>query len=640
LRRFLLSGSVLLAILLGASSHGRAERDEYLRDLIGQARAQNLATRPAWLDLGHYRPDLLGSGHTSLIDSESFFNAPGGKDDPAAELEATLAAFFAQPAQTAQEQHPQCAFTARYRWLKQELGFDPHRLPEQPCPRFAAWKAAIAPAQVTLVVPVAYLNNPSSMFGHTLLRLDRAGQGERTRLLSYAVNFGAEVGDDGGLMFAVRGLTGGYRGTYSILPYAQLVRQYSDFENRDIWEYRLNLEEPEIERLVGHLWELRTQHADYFFFDENCSYQLLFLLDVARPGLELAGDFPLHAIPVDTVRAVVARDGLLDATTFRPSSRTRIEHRLRALSSGDRALVARLSDGSLAPDASEVTGLEPARGAAVLEVAADFVTYEMRIGARPRDQAAPRAWALLAARSRIATEALEVPIEPPVRPDLGHGSARLGGGIGARDGRLFQSLSLRPGYHDLSDPQAGFVEGAEIDFLDVELRHYEDHGLLTLERLDLVRIRSFSPRSELIRPLSWQLGAGLDRFRAKGDDVIGSLVGTLSGGAGASFAIADHAMLTVLAEAELGAGDACFRNCFAAIGPAVILGWQMGERAHLLLEGREQLLLSEEVGDRYALHATQSLALGPNLALKVDLALEDDGASADLEWSSSLNWYF
>jgi hypothetical protein len=630
---------VLLAVVLGPGSL-RADDDGYLHELIAQARADDLASRRAWLALGHYRPDLLGSGQTSLIDSEGFFNAEDGKEDPSAELEATLAAFFAPPARTAQEQHPQCAFTARYRWLKQELRFDPVRLAEQPCPRLAAWKAAIAPAQVTLVVPVAYLNNPSSMFGHTLLRLDRADKGDRARLLSYAVNFGAEVGDDGGLMFAVRGLTGGYRGTYSILPYAQLLRQYSDFENRDIWEYRLNLEAPEIERLVDHLWELRTQHAEYFFFDENCSYQLLFLLDVARPGLELTGDFPLHAIPVDTVRSVVARDGLLDAAIFRPSSRTRVEHRLSALSSEDRALVARLSEGALAPDAPEVARLAPGRRAAVVEVAADFVTYQMRTGGLARDEAAPRAWALLAARSRIAADARRAPIEPPARPDLGHGSARLGGGIGARDGRLFQSLLLRPAYHDLADPQAGFVEGAEIDFLDLELRHYEDHGLLTLERLDLVRIRSFSPRSELIRPLSWQLGAGLDRFRAEGDDEIGSLVGTLSGGAGASFALGDRGMLTVLAAAEMGAGDACFRNCYAAIGPAIILGWQMGEGASLLIEGQEQLLLSEEIGDRYALRATQSLPLGRNLALKLDLALEDDGAGADLEWSSSLSWYF
>ena len=64
----------------------------------------------------------------------------------------------------------------------------------------------------------------------------RAGQDERTRLLAYAVNYGAVTGQDVGLMFAVHGLTGGYRGTYAVLPYHAMVRQYTDYENRDIWE--------------------------------------------------------------------------------------------------------------------------------------------------------------------------------------------------------------------------------------------------------------------------------------------------------------------------------------------------------------------------------------------------------------------
>jgi hypothetical protein len=322
----------------------------------------------------------LGAGYTSLIDSPGFFSAERGKADPQAELEATLAAFFAPPArrQSApdaqqQPQHPQCAFVARYRWLKAALDFDPARLPEQPCPQFAEWLAEIAPERVTLVFPAAYLNNPSSMFGHTLLRLDRADQDERTRLLAYAVNYGAVTGEDLGIMFAVHGLTGGYRGTYSVLPYHAMVRQYTDYENRDIWEYQLNLSPAETLRLVEHLWELRDQYANYFFFDENCSYQLLFLLDVARPGMALSANFPLHAIPADTVRAVVAQDGMVERTVFRPSSRTVIEHRLGMLDTAERALVDDLADRRRPVDDPALAALAPARRAAVLELVADFV---------------------------------------------------------------------------------------------------------------------------------------------------------------------------------------------------------------------------------------------------------------------------
>ena len=613
---------------------------DYRGELIRRARAEGLASRREWLDLGHYRPNLLGPGHTSLIDSAGFFNAADGKVDPEAELAATLAAFFDDARRSGGAQHPQCAFPARYHWLRTVLTIDPARLPERPCPRFEAWRNAIGAERVTLIFPAAYLNNPSSMFGHTLIRFDRRDQSEQTRLLSYAVNYGAATGDDNGVRFALYGLTGGYPGTYSIMPYHQLVRKYSDIENRDIWEYQLNLDPAEVRRLVEHLWELREQYADYYFFDENCAYQLLFLLDVARPGLRLTDQFQLYAIPLDTVRAVVRTDDMLVGAVFRPSSRTRIEHGLRALAPGDRRLVQGLADGSLAPGDPEIAQLPPGRRAAVLELAAEFVTYRMRTGEQPREEAAGRAWQLLAARSRIAADPGIPEVPAPVRPDLGHGSARVALGLGARDGRLFQSLGARPGYHTLDDPAAGYGRGAEIEFLDLELRHYQGDRSLTLDRLTLVGIRSLSPQSELVRPLSWRLGGGLERYRAERSDEKGTLVGALWGGAGPSIALGGGGLVGVMADATLAAGTDCPDACFLAVGPALTLLWPVADWWTLSLDGRLQLLVSDDVAGRSDLALGQTFALHRNLALEVGLLLEDDRDGLQTEWASALNWYF
>ena len=633
--------AALAAGLIFACGQVVAAPADYLDELIARARADNLASRREWLDLGHYRQGLLGPGHTSLIDSRGFFNSPDGKTDPEAELEATLAAFFAEAAAGDEPQHPQCAFPARYHWLKTALHFDPDRLKEQACPRFDEWLTAIDAQRVTLVFPAAYLNNPSSMFGHTLLRLDRAGQDEQTRLLSYAVNYGAVTDTDNGLLFAVYGLTGGYPGTYSIMPYYQLVRQYTDFENRDIWEYQLNLTPVEVRRLLEHLWELREQSAAYYFFDENCSYQLLFLLDVARPGLHLSDRFPVYAIPVDTVRAVVRQDDMLAGTVFRPSSRTRIEHGLAALTPAERQLAHRLADGALAPDDPELERLAPARRAAVLELAAEIVTYRMRTGERPRDQTAGLAWQLLAARSRIAVAASTPAVpEPAARPDQGHGSAHLGFGLGARDGRFFQSLSARPGYHTLSDPGDGYVPGAEIDFLDLELRHYAGDRAPTLSRLTAVGIRSLSPRDELFKPVSWQLGGGLERFRRDGHDEKGALVGALWGGAGPALALGGQGLASLMGEARLTAGPDCADTCFVALGPAFTLIWPVTERWSVQLDSSLQALLGEEITERYDAGLGQTLELTANLALKLDLLVAKDRGGPQTEWSTSLHWYF
>jgi hypothetical protein len=109
--------ATLVAGWFAAGDQAAAADADYRSELIRRARAEGLASRREWLDLGHYRPNLLRPGHTSLIDSPGFFNAADGKVDPEAELAATLAAFFDDARLSEGAQHPQCAFPARYRWL-------------------------------------------------------------------------------------------------------------------------------------------------------------------------------------------------------------------------------------------------------------------------------------------------------------------------------------------------------------------------------------------------------------------------------------------------------------------------------------------------------------------------------------------
>ena len=79
------------------------------------------------------------------------------------------------------------------------------------------------------------------------------------------------------------------------------VQAYRDIENRDMWEYRLNLTPAQIDRLLMHAWELGNAYFDYFFFKENCSYHILSLLEYADPTLHLRDHFHFWTIPADTV---------------------------------------------------------------------------------------------------------------------------------------------------------------------------------------------------------------------------------------------------------------------------------------------------------------------------------------------------
>lgn len=523
--------------------------DAYLADLVARSRTLRLAERPEWLKLVHYLPDFVGRGVHGLVDSPDFYNAgPRGKNDPQVELEATLASFYSEVVETKEQQNPQCRFIARRAWLDEQLHFDRRRLPLRDCPRFNEWHTALNAKSLTVVFASAYLNNPSSMYGHTLLRIDARDQDERTRLLAYTVNFAANTTETNGITFAVRGLLGGYAGTFSVLPYYIKVREYSDLENRDLWEYELAFTPDEVERVLRHAWELLPAYFQYFFFDENCSYHLNALLQVARPELDLTAPFRWWALPVDTVRVITARPGLVARTVYRPANATIIEARLKTLSEEERGISKDLSLGR-AQSAEALRGRPAPRAAAVLETSYDYVNYRRATGKKDVADASALARELLVARSQVDVGPQTPTIDPGTRPDNAHGTSRVSFGAGQRDGQNFQEFAFHPTYHEVMDPEAGYVRGAQIEFFDTAVRHYAD-GHTRLERFVPADILSLAPRDDFFQPRSWRVSGGWQRsFVRNGSE---PLVAFLDGGAGASWTDrTNHVLFYALGEAAL-----------------------------------------------------------------------------------------
>ena len=147
---------------------GEPPDNAYIVELINKGAQAKLANEREWHLLLHYRKDLFG-GHTSEQDDPGFFMSLNGKTDPQAELDATLKQFFSEELVGRSKQPAQCAFIARYEWLRNQLRFDETRLPPQRCERFERWFADFEAQSITLIFPSAFLNNPASMFGHTLL---------------------------------------------------------------------------------------------------------------------------------------------------------------------------------------------------------------------------------------------------------------------------------------------------------------------------------------------------------------------------------------------------------------------------------------------------------------------------------------
>ena len=168
--------------------------------------------------------------------------------------------------------------------------------------------------------------------------------------------------------------------------------------------------------------------------------------------------------------------------------------------------------------------------AQVFELSYDYIAY-LRASKSEWPEAGKLSRELLLARSTLntpsATPAVAV---PEVRPDQGHKSLRVGLGSGNRDGVNYQELTIRPAYHDQTDPGAGYIRGAEIQFFNLALRHYENGETTRVEEFVPIDVFSLSPRNEFFQSLSWKVNVGWARKRmADGSE---PLVARLNGGAG------------------------------------------------------------------------------------------------------------
>lgn len=438
----------------------------------------------------------------SEVTYSGYFLAENGRKDAHAELKADIQALFqsAEPNQSIR-----CKFPARSQWLMQQLNISNDQLPTVTCPELDEWFGKIRPYKATLIYATDFMGNPSSMFGHTLLRLDPKDQKE-LNLVSYAINYAATVAGEDNWSYAWKGLTGQYPGEYSLMPYYRKVKEYGDFESRDLWEYELALTEQETSFLVKHIWEMQQVSFPYYFASDNCAYRLLGLIDLVRPSSNLKEQFKVASIPVETIKEV-DKQGLIKAAIYRPALETQLLSQ------------AQQHGYHLAREAQRLSLVEPAKmpnaigayskqeQAKILEMAYDHL-YLQLIGRKvDAEFAQPRLRQILALRSQSDIEKQRIePAIPNLDPVKGHHARTFDVALGEVQGEQFVELSHREAYHDLIDPQGGFRIGTQLMFWNGSIEYREDK--LKLSRFDFLSVNSYNPITPFKTPLSWGFNLG------------------------------------------------------------------------------------------------------------------------------------
>lgn len=486
---------------------------QYLQDLVNEAKENHLAEESHWYRLLRFKKTRWGNWE-SEVDNKRYFLDEEGKHNPEKELIATLYSFFTEDPIPEGLQHPQCYYPERYHWLKEKLKFDPNRLTEVSCERFEVWKDALNPDSLSVVFSSYYMQAPASMFGHTLLKLNNKVN-ENAELLDYGVNYAATPGDMDPVSYAYRGLTGGYPGSFAIFPYYLKVNEYNDMESRDLWEYKLKLKPEERERFLRHLWEMGRADFDYFFINENCSYHLMEILEVAMPELDISKKTGWIVAPGDTIKLYLAEDGLVISRKYRPSIYSKIKYKIFDMTEEERDTYWEMIrfEKAFLPEPKENF-----RMALVTDAVLDTYRYRYTNKNEIPKQHKEYYDKLLVFRSKQNDEYIPnepIPLSTP--PEAAHPVSRVATSFGTSSLGNFAEFQYRIAYHDLLNVSKGHAPNSELAFFDTTVRTYENKKP-ELTSMSAVKVTSLNPYNSISKDFSYFLDTGIQTAVYRNND--------------------------------------------------------------------------------------------------------------------------
>ncbi|KYG65900.1 hypothetical protein AZI86_02160 [Bdellovibrio bacteriovorus] len=553
--------------------------------LITRAKNEKWAEHLQWHRLIQYEKNLLG-GYKSSAEPGPFFLSPQGQKNPESELLATLAAFSDEKvlvsSQDSKYKEPAaCVFPARKIWIEKISG---HKFASPACERYERFIEILAPKSLTYVFSSYYLNNPASAFGHTFLRINKAPSardGERYELSDYGVGYAAMKVSDNPLVYSFLGLSGLMPGTFDINPYYYKVREYNDFESRDLWEYDLDFNPEEVQMVVAYIWELLGAHFNYHYMSENCAYRILSIFEVARPSLDLTSKQKAQVMPADTVGTLNQVPGLITKIHYRPSVRALFETRYQTLNSEEKKRLYKFSRSNNLADLKD--GLSKDEQRHTLDAAMDFLDYRYPKEILMKTGKFHLKKQVLAERAEVGgiTPTLKVPEPWSEAPHDAQGSRRWGLGGREWNNQKYYLLDMKLALHDLLDPKIGYPPTAEMTMGSFSASYNLDNHEVALDRALIYEVVSLSPVNDFNDSPSWRLKVSVERGYE--NNCAGLCRWTeISGGSGMTRTFFGHLDLAIWLRATgMTSPDFAIETWRVGAGPSVMARWNHGKFSFL-----------------------------------------------------------
>lgn len=586
-----------------------------LTEVQETAKRLGLASHPTWLKLLHYEHD----GEHSVVLTDSFFLSPDGRNDPEAELTATINAYFS-PWDENCNAHARCRFPARYYWLSQQLSLPDYSLREGKCQNLENWALFDNVKSISLLLVSGYFGNPASTFGHAFLKFNTDSVDDQSGLFDLTLSYGALVPEDEYVLrYAVRGLLGGYEAGFSDKYFYTHDLVYSRTEFRDIWDYRLELTDYERTLLILHVWEIVGKKFTYYFIDKNCAYRLAELMDLAIEE-DLLTNSRFWYAPVelfhrlndiDKARRESAGTKLIESVRFIPSSQRILYHQLKLLTPDELDVFNAIVRDGVDSMSTHLSKLTTDRQILVLDSLLAYQQYRLIAegpdAGRNRRETKDK---ILLARLQLPARSIP-PFEIPKLPSPAEGSRPMEFGVGIASDTNEDSF-LRLTWSPFKQESVGqnSLEGDEFVVFDLALGLLEDQKKAFVDQFDLIRILNLNTLSVPVvdeSHWSWKLRIGSSRVEGRGEE---RYDGVVSFGAGQAWK---------LNETTIGYGMVDFAahtfSPFVRTRPHLGLKFDLGDLRTWLYFGYESVdydvrfrdvwggKIQYNLTDRYAVHA-------------------------------------
>lgn len=493
-----------------------------------------------WRRILLYTPTWLG-GERSIVDDNAFFMEPSGKWNPEKEWNVFYRSLEALEnagrdlslKESLSPKDIRCRFPNRWTFAQErrkEAGLEVWPSPN--CTHLNYFLSRSVAQKVALSFASLYPGGPSSMFGHTFLRLFKNDVSSSQGGMGFhdvSFNYAAVPDSNGPIDYMLKGLFGGFGGALLTFPLYYKIQEYSQAEQRDIWEYRLNFSPEEIQWIVRGVWEIAPHKIDYYYFDDNCAFVMLQLMEMGRPSLDFVYQFPFWVVPSDTVRAVYDTPNLVENVAYYPSTTKKSSLRLANLDPLETQFFEILVDKRDSFGPSEVCvnakqthskcfdSLTDAQKRKILDALLDHLDSQFKVSGT----LAPKAIAsirtdLLSQRAAIGgtTEKVSPQIPWNESPHRAHKSHQLGVGVGLwKTSKVIQSpvtlIKWRPALTSPVAASRGLSRNMSIGFMDTEI-HARNQSV-DLHKFTLFEVNSMEPWQEFDQSTSWRLHLGFER---------------------------------------------------------------------------------------------------------------------------------